>query len=87
MDHGYKVFLSDTELMKEIARNIAGIFNYTGVQQISFDGLEGAWSTGLGQYGLSLMMKEWYDNLLPEYRNCINDASMTTIITGILLPG
>ena len=78
MDHGYKVFLSDTELTKEIARNIAGIFNYTGVQQISFDGLEGAWSTGLGQYGLSLMMKEWYDNLLPEYRNCINDASMTT---------
>lgn len=78
MDHGYKVFLSDTELIKEIARNIAHIFNHTGVQQISFDGLEGAWSTGLGQYGLSLMMKEWYDNLLPEYRNCINDASMTT---------
>lgn len=78
MDHGYKVFLSDVELTKEIARNIAAIFNYTGVQQISFDGLEGAWSTGLGQYGLSLMMKEWYDHLLPEYRNCINDASMTT---------
>lgn len=78
MDHGYKVFLSDTELTKEIARNIADIFNYTGVQQLSFDGLEGAWSTGLGQYGLSLMVKEWYDNLLPEYRNCVNDASMTT---------
>lgn len=78
MDHGYRVFLSDTELTKEIARNIAHIFNHTGVQQISFDGLEGTWSTGLGQYGLSLMMKEWYDNLLPEYRNCINDASMTT---------
>ncbi len=78
MDHGYKVFLSDTELTKEIARNIADLFNYTGVQQISFDGLEGAWSTGLGQYGLSLLMKEWYDHLLPAYRNCINDASMTT---------
>lgn len=78
MDHGYKVFLSDTELTKEIARNIADIFNTTGMEQVSFDGLEGAWSTGLGQYGLSLMMKEWYDHLLPEYRNCINDASMTT---------
>ena len=78
MDHGYEVFLSDVDLTKEIARNIAEIFNRTGVQQISFDGLEGAWSTGLGQYGLSLMMKEWYDNLQPEYRNCINDASMTT---------
>lgn len=78
MDHGYKVFLSDTELTREIARNIADVFNKTGIEQVSFDGLEGAWSTGLGQYGLSLMMKEWYDHLLPKYRNCINDASMTT---------
>ena len=78
LDHGYKVFLTDIELTKEIARNIAKIFNYTGVDQVSFDGLEGAWSTGLGQYGLSLMIKEWYDHLLPEHRNNINDASMTT---------
>lgn len=78
LDHGYKVFLSDITLTKDIAHNIADIFNYTGIQQISFDGLEGAWSTGLGQYGLSLLMKEWYDRLLPEYRNNINDASMTT---------
>lgn len=77
-DHGYKVFLSDTELTKEIARNLAGLFNQTGLEQISFDGLEGAWSTGLGQYGLSLMVEEWYNHLKPEYRNTINDASMTT---------
>lgn len=78
LDHGYNVFLTDTELTKEQARNIADIFNQTGAQQISFDGLEGAWSTGLGQYGLSLMMKEWWDALNPELRNNINDASMTT---------
>lgn len=78
MDHGYKVFLSDTELTKEIARNIANIFNKTGIMQISFDGLEGAWSTGLGQYGLSMMVSEWYNHLNDKYKNCINDASMTT---------
>lgn len=78
MDHGYKVFLSDTDLTKEIARNIAGIFNETGIEQISFDGLEGAWSTGLGQYGRTLLMYEWYNHLKPEYRNNINDASNTT---------
>lgn len=78
LDHGYKTFLTNIDLTKEVARNIAKIFNYTGIQQISFDGLEGAWSTGLGQYGLSLMIKEWYDALNPEYKNCINDASMTT---------
>lgn len=78
MDHGYKTFLTNIDLTKEVARNVAEIFNKTGVRQISFDGLEGAWSTGLGQYGLSLFMKEWYDHLLPEYRENINDASMTT---------
>lgn len=78
MDHGYKTFLTDIELTKEVARTIADLFNQTGIQQISFDGLEGAWSTGLGQYGLSLMIKEWYDHLSPENKNCINDASMTT---------
>lgn len=78
MDHSYKVFLSDIDLTKEIARNIADIFNKTGIEQVSFDGLEGAWSTGLGQYGRSLMIKEWYDHLKPEYRNNINDASNTT---------
>lgn len=78
MDHGYKTFLTNADLTKEVARNIADIFNKTGIRQISFDGLEGAWSTGLGQYGLSLMIKEWYDHLLPEYRDAINDASMTT---------
>ncbi|MDR2914736.1 MAG: hypothetical protein LBV74_07890 [Tannerella sp.] len=78
LDHGYKVFLTDIDLTKEIARTLADIFNNTGIRQISFDGLEGCWSTGLGQYGLSLMTKEWYDHLLPEYRDNINDASMTT---------
>lgn len=77
-DHGYKVFLSDTDLTKEIARNIADIFNETGIEQVSFDGLEGNWSTGLGQYGCALMMEEWYNHLKPEYRNNINDASMTS---------
>lgn len=78
MDHGYNVFLTDTELTIEQAHNLAALFNETGIEQISFDGLEGAWSTGLGQYGLSLMIEEWWNNLRPELRNNINDASMTT---------
>lgn len=77
-DHGYAVFLTDTDLTNEVARNISGIFNNTGIMQISFDGLEGAWSTGLGQYGLSMMIEEWYNNLEDKYKDCINDASMTT---------
>ncbi|MFC4874574.1 hypothetical protein [Negadavirga shengliensis] len=76
MDHGYKVFLSNAELSEEIALTLARLFNETGLMQISFDGLEGVWSTGMGQYARSLFTKTWYDHLSPELRSkIINDAS------------
>jgi hypothetical protein len=76
MDHGYKVFLSDADLSEEIAVTLARLFNETGLMQISFDGLEGVWSTGKGQYARSLFTKNWYDNLNPELKGrVINDAS------------
>lgn len=76
MDHGYKVFLSDASLSDEIAKNIARLFNETGLMQVSFDGLEGVWSTGMGQYARNLFTKTWFDNLKPELQGkVINDAS------------
>jgi len=75
MDHGYKVFLTNTELSLEVARRIADLFNQTGLMQISFDGLEGNWSTGMGQYGRTLFVKTWWDNLRDDLRTGINDAS------------
>jgi hypothetical protein len=76
MDHDYKVFLTDADLAQEVARNIAALFNQTGARQLSFDGLEGNWSTGYGQYGRALFTKAWYDALSPDLRGTvINDAS------------
>ena len=76
LDHPYKVFLSDPDLSLEIAKNISRLFNETGLMQTSFDGLEGVWSTGMGQYARSLFTKTWYDNLNPEIKGkVINDAS------------
>jgi len=76
MDHDYKVFLTDAVLAQEVARNIADYCNHTGAIQLSFDGLEGNWSTGMGQYGCSLFTKAWYDALKPDLRGrIINDAS------------
>ncbi|MBX2924229.1 MAG: hypothetical protein KF746_18660 [Chitinophagaceae bacterium] len=76
MDHGYKVFLPDMELQDEITANIARLFNETDLQQISFDGLEGSWSTGMGQYATQLFVKKWYDLLKPALKGkVINDAS------------
>ncbi|RAK03204.1 hypothetical protein LX87_01326 [Larkinella arboricola] len=76
MDHGYQVFLADYALQTEMASTLARLYNETGLRQISFDGLEGCWATGLGQYGLQLFVKTWYDQLKPELKGAvINDAS------------
>lgn len=76
LDHPYNVFLTNENLSQEVARNIADLFNRTGLKQLSFDGLEGNWSTGLGQYGRTLFTKTWFDHLSPELRGkVINDAS------------
>jgi hypothetical protein len=77
LDHGYKVFLTDTNLCIEVAHNLADFCNHTGAQQTSLDGLEGNWSTGMGQYGCSLFTKAWWDAMDPKIRpSFINDASM-----------
>ena len=76
MDHAYRVFLSNAGMSEEIAITIARLMNETGLMQISFDGLEGVWSTGKGQYARSLFTKTWYDNLSPDLKGkVINDAS------------
>jgi hypothetical protein len=78
-DHAYKVFLSNSDLTLEIGENIARIFNETGIRQISFDGLEGCRSTGLGNYGEILLTSHWYDNLSADIQqNFIADASRTS---------
>jgi len=75
MDHDYHVFLTDAGLSQEVARNIAKLCNFAGTVQISLDGLEGNWSTGMGQYGRTLFTDAWYQALSPRVRDQINDAS------------
>jgi hypothetical protein len=78
-DHAYKVFLTNAELTEEVSKNIARLFNETGLCQISFDGLEGNFSTGLGTYGEVMMPYVWYENLNDSVRNnIIVHASRTT---------
>ncbi len=79
LDHGYKVFLTDADLTIEMSKTLAELYNQTGLRQISFDGLEGNRSTGLGTYGESLMPYTWYNALKPELKDhLIIDASRTT---------
>ena len=76
LDHPWKVFLSNTDLSREIAENIAQLSNETGVSFIALDGLEGNLSTGLGDYGRSLFAEHWYNNLDPGFQGGVgNEAS------------
>jgi hypothetical protein len=78
-DHGYKVFLSNPELSIEIAGKLAELYNYCGLRQISFDGLEGNRSTGMGNYGEILFTTTWWNHLSDNIRqHTIIDASRTT---------
>ena len=79
IDHGYKVFLTNTELSIEQAERLAELYNYCDLRQISFDGLEGNRSTGMGNYGEILFTKTWWDKLSDKQKNhMITDASRTT---------
>ncbi|GAB5555152.1 MAG: hypothetical protein Sapg2KO_47430 [Saprospiraceae bacterium] len=79
LDHAYKVFLTEADLTIELSERMAKLYNQTGMRQISFDGLEGNRSTGLGTYGETLMPYTWYNNLSEEVKNhLIIDASRTT---------
>ena len=76
IDHAYKTFLSNTELTIEMSSRLADLYNETGLKQISFDGLEGNLSTGMGSYGELFFTKTWYDQLEPQIKNdYIMDAS------------
>jgi hypothetical protein len=63
MDHSYKVFFPNVELLREIARNLAQRFNETGLSHMDFDGHEGCLAAGEGTYGNDLFAKEFYDHL------------------------
>lgn len=79
LDHPYKVFLTNADLTIELSKRMAELYNQTGLRQISFDGLEGNRSTGLGTYGESLMPFTWYNALSDELKtHLIIDASRTT---------
>jgi hypothetical protein len=78
-DHAYRVFLTDADLGREVATNLAQLFNETGLRQISFDGLEGNQSTGMGNYGEVLFTHTWYENLSEDLRrHFIADASRSS---------
>jgi hypothetical protein len=63
LDHPYQVFFPTIGMQDEIARRLAAWFNDTGVSHMDFDGHEGCWASGQGDYGLERFAKVFYDTL------------------------
>ncbi|HRR08359.1 MAG TPA: hypothetical protein PLO56_06665 [Rhodothermales bacterium] len=61
-DHAYEVVFPNLSLQYEIARNLAQLFNDTGIDHLDFDGHEGGAASGQGDYGIEAFSKVFYDN-------------------------
>jgi hypothetical protein len=68
-DHGYKTLFPNFELQKEIIDRLADFFNYTGVSQMDFDGHEGGWGTGEGDFGMDYFSDRLVNQVNHELRN------------------
>ncbi|MBZ5855554.1 hypothetical protein [Flavihumibacter profundi] len=66
-DHAYQVFFPNLDMQREIARNMAKLFNETGVDHFDFDGHEGCLASGEGDYAIELFAKDVYDNMDHEF--------------------
>jgi hypothetical protein len=69
VDHPYKVFFPDWRLQKQMLKNLAAFFNYTGVGQLDFDGHEGGWGTGEGEFGMDFFSEQLQKQVNHELRN------------------
>ncbi|MCP4642720.1 MAG: hypothetical protein GY851_19900, partial [bacterium] len=73
LDHPYKVFFPNYDMQHEIAIRLAELFNETGIRHFDFDGHEGAWAAGQGDFGPEMFAKVFYDHLeRPVYNGSSN---------------
>lgn len=52
VDHGYKTLYPNWEMQKEMIQNLVDFMNETGVSHMDFDGHEGTYGTGNGDYAM-----------------------------------
>jgi len=63
LDHPYKVFFPNYDMQHEIAIRLAELFNETGITHFDFDGHEGCWASGQGDFAVEMFAKVFYDHL------------------------
>lgn len=61
LDFAYKIFYPNWEMQKDMVKNISDLLNETGVNQMGFDGHEGCFATGNGDYAMDKYALDWYN--------------------------
>ncbi|NPA36909.1 MAG: hypothetical protein GXO47_08685 [Chlorobi bacterium] len=69
VDHAYKVFFPDFQMQKDMILYLSNFFNETGVGQMDFDGHEGGYGTGEGDFGMDYFSEEFLKEVEHEVRN------------------
>ncbi len=59
--HGYQTLFPDFSMMREMEDRLGEIIRTTGINRISFDGIEGCEYLGRGEYGLSEFVRRCYE--------------------------
>lgn len=63
LDFAYKTFYPNWDMQKGMVKNITDVLNETGVNQMGFDGHEGCFATGNGDYAMDKFALDWYNQL------------------------
>ncbi len=63
LDFAYRTFYPNWDMQKEMCANIGDLLNETGVTQMGFDGHEGCYATGHGDYAMDLFALDWHNQL------------------------
>jgi hypothetical protein len=73
VSHYYKVFFPNMQLQDQMAKNLANLFNKTGLKRLSFDGFEGTLATGHGRYAGDRFVDVFFNNL--KDKNILTSSS------------
>ncbi len=72
LDFAYRIFYPNWEMQKDMVRNITDLLNEANITQMGFDGHEGCFATGQGDYAMDQYALDWY-NLLDH--TVVNSSS------------
>jgi hypothetical protein len=69
VDHGYQTFYPNWEMQKELIQNIVGFFNETGVSHLDFDGHEGTFGSGNGDFAMGYFPEKFLSGVRHQVVN------------------